>query len=252
VKHVDRDGVQIAYWVTGGGPAVILTHGFGASSHMFKANAAALADINAVIAWDLRGHGASGYPDDASAYSLTASIDDMTAVLDEVGVEQLVVGGHSLGGYLSLLFALAHPERTRALVLIGTGPGFRNDQARDRWNRMAEGYAQSLVEHGLAGLPGSAELTADVHRDANGLIHAARGILTQHDSRVLDALPTIDVPALVIVGQQDMPFIGGSNYMATKIPRAELVVIAGAGHAPNVTHPAEFDAAVRSFLVNHT
>ncbi len=231
-----RNGVRVAYWTSGTGPAIILSHGFGASSHMFKPNAAALAGAHTVIGWDLRGHGASDYPEDASAYSLSASIDDMVAILDEVGVERAVVGGHSLGGYLSLRFALEHPERTSALVLIGTGPGFRNDDAREGWNQMAESYAVSLIERGLDGLPGSAELTADVHRDASGLIHAARGILTQHDSLVLDSLPSIDVPTLVVVGEKDKPFVGGSNYMASKIPHAELVVIPGAGHAPNMTH----------------
>ena len=117
---------------------------------------------------------------------------------------------------------------------------------------MSERYALSLAEHGLGGLPGSAELTADVHRDASGLIHAARGILTQHDSRVIDSLRDIDVPALVVIGGDDAVFMPGSRYMAEKLPNAELVVIPDAGHAPNMTHAAEFDAALRSFLVNRT
>ena len=113
---------------------------------------------------------------------------------------------------------------------------------------MAESYAVSLIERGLDGLPGSAELTADVHRDASGLIHAG-GILTQHDSLVLDSLPSIDVPTLVVVGEKDKPFVGGSNYMASKIPHAELVVIP-ARATPNMTHAAAFDAAMESFLLN--
>ena len=76
------------------------------------------------------------------------------------------------------------------------------------------------------------------------------GILTQHDSLVLDSLPRIDVPTLVVVGEKDKPFVGGSNYMASKIPHAELVVIPGAGHAPNMTHAAAFDAAMESFLLS--
>jgi pimeloyl-ACP methyl ester carboxylesterase len=252
VNELRRGDVRIAYWTAGDGPVVILSHGFGASSHMFKANAPAIAATHTLIAWDMRGHGASDYPQDAAEYTIDASVGDVAAILDDVGIERAVIGGHSLGGYLSLRFALEHPERTRALILIGTGPGFRKQEAREEWNRMAERYAESLSARGLDGLPGSAELTAGVHRDASGLIHAARGILSQHDSRVLDSLGDIDVPALVIVGDKDDVFMPGSMYMASKLPNAELVTIAGAGHAPNITHALAFDDAVRTFLVNRT
>jgi len=249
---VDRNGVHVAYRQAGAGPFVLLTHGYGASSHMFDANSAALADCRTVIAWDLRGHGATDYPADPAEYTREQSIDDMVAILDDAGADHAVIGGHSLGGYLSLLFALEHPERTDGLVLIGTGPGFRKADGREKWNQMCERYAESLTKHGLAGLPGSAELTADVHRDASGLVLAARGILSQHDSRVIDSLRDIDVPVLVIVGDDDSVFMPGSMYMAGKLPNAELVVIPGAGHAPNVTHAEAFDTALRSFLVNRT
>jgi pimeloyl-ACP methyl ester carboxylesterase len=252
VHSIERNGVRIAYRAAGTGPVVLLTHGYGASSHMFESNMAALADIRTMIAWDLRGHGASDYPSNPAEYTREASIADMLAILDDAGAERAVLGGHSLGGYLSLLFALEHPERTDGLVLIGTGPGFRKADAREKWNRMSERYAEGLEKRGLAGLPGSTELTADVHRDESGLIHAARGILSQHDSRVIDSLADIDVPVLVVVGEDDEVFIPGSLYMTEKLPDAELVVIPGAGHAPNMTHASEFDAAARSFLINRT
>ncbi len=113
---------------------------------------------------------------------------------------------------------------------------------------MAERYAADLDERGLAGLPASAELDAGVHRSAEGLALAARGILSQRDGHVLEALPTIAAPTLVVVGESDEPFLAGSGYMAAKIPGARLVTIAGAGHAPPVTHPDEFNAALREFL----
>ena len=158
------------------------------------------------------------------------------------------VGGHSLGGYLSLAFHLAHPERVKALVLIDTGPGYRSPDGRAQWNRMVEGYADDLDERGLDALAGSGELLASVHRGASGLVLAARRVLTQSDASVVDSLPSIAVPVLVIVGENDKPFLAGSSYMADKIPDATLVVIPGAGHAPNITHTAEFDASLRTFL----
>ena len=80
-----------------------------------------------------------------------------------------------------------------------------------------------------------------MHRDATGLIRAARGILTQFDGQVIESLPGIAVPTLVIVGEDDTPFLDGSRYMAAKIPGAELAVIPDAGHAPNISNPAEFE-----------
>jgi pimeloyl-ACP methyl ester carboxylesterase len=172
----------------------------------------------------------------------------MAALLAAVGADRVVLGGHSLGGYLSLDFALTFPEQVAALVLIGTGPGYRNNAARDDWNRRAHATAARLAERGLAGLGRSAELDGSEHRDASGLMHAATQTLTQRDARVIDGLPRIAVPTLVIVGAEDAPFLGAADYMATKIPGARKVVISGAGHAPNVSQPEAFNAEVTRFL----
>jgi pimeloyl-ACP methyl ester carboxylesterase len=113
---------------------------------------------------------------------------------------------------------------------------------------MAEGYARRLEDSGLASIADSDELRADAHRDTSGLILAARHLLVQHDARVLEGLPSIAVPTLVIVGSEDTAFLGGSEYMAAKIPGARLEVIPGARHAPNVTDPERFNRVVLEFL----
>jgi pimeloyl-ACP methyl ester carboxylesterase len=240
--------VRIHAEVTGSGPAIVLTHGFAASSRMFAANAPALAVDHTVIAWDMPGHGRSEAPDDPSAYSVGSFLDDMLDLVDEAGADRAVFLGHSLGGYLSLDMALARPDRTAGLVLVDTGPGYRNDAARDSWNRMAAGYARQLETKGLAGLPGGEELAASAHTTATGLVHAARNVLAQHDAHVIDGLASITAPTLVVVGSEDEPFVKGSHYMAGKIPNATLAVIEGAGHAPPMSHAGEFNAIVRQFL----
>jgi pimeloyl-ACP methyl ester carboxylesterase len=244
-----RPAGDIYYQVTGSrGPTLLLTHGYGATSAMFAANVAALATRHRVVTWDLRGHGRSEYPADAASYSAANALADMAALLAELGPDQAVLGGHSLGGFLSLDFAVTNPDRVAALVLIGTGPGYRNDAARDDWNRRAHVTAARLAERGLAGLGSSAELHSGEHRDASGLIHAATQTLTQRDARVIDGLPGIAVPTLVVVGADDTPFLGAADYMAAKIPGARKVVIPAAGHAPNVSQPEVFNVAVAGFL----
>lgn len=214
---------------------------------MFGPNLAAAGLRNQVITWDIRGHGGSEYPADPDCYRPAEALADMAAILAELGINRTVLGGHSLGGYLSLDFALAHPDAVAGLVLIDTGPGFRNDAARDDWNRRANKTAARLEEQGVAALGGT-ELHSGEHRDASGLIHAARQTLTQYDSHVLDGLPRIEAPTLVIVGADDAPFLAAADYMSNKIPRARKVVIAAAGHAPNVSQPELFNAELRSFL----
>ncbi len=244
-----REGLGLHFEETGQGVPILLTHGFSATSAMFTDTARALADDFRVVTWDLRGHGSSDSPDDPSLYSSELVMGDMVALLDHLDIERAVVGGHSVGGFLTLLFAVTHPERVSALVLEDTGPGYRSDTAREQWNTsVVESYATALTERGLDGLPAGTELHGDAHQGAVGLIHAARGILVQHDAQVLEALPTILVPTLVIVGENDNAFVPGSRYMAEKIPNAQLVEISGAGHAPNLSHAELFDECLRTFL----
>ena len=245
---LDRPGGSIRYDVSGAGPPLLLSHGYGATSAMFSQNLAALGAGNEVITWDIRGHGGSESPGDSACYSAAAALADMAALLDELGHERAVLGGHSLGGYLSLDFALSFPGRVAGLVLIDTGPGFRNDEAREAWNRRAEGTATRLAEQGLAALGSSSELHAGGHRDVSGLILAALGTLTQQDAHVLNGLPQITAPALVVVGADDTHFLAAADYMAAKIPAARKVVIPGAGHAPNIDKSELFDLEVRDFL----
>jgi pimeloyl-ACP methyl ester carboxylesterase len=245
-----RDGVALHYETHGSvseRPALLLTHGYAASTLMWAPNVPALAADRRVVAWDLPGHGRSASPDDPAAYSEAAALADMAAVLDACGLARAVLVGMSLGGYLSLAFLARHPERVAALVLVDTGPGFKNDAARDRWNRDAEGRAAALEDDGLDALGSGPEVAVSVH-DPAGLARAARGMLTQHDGHVMASLPAIRVPTLVIVGEQDEPFRAAADYMAAKIPDAPSVVIPGAGHAANLDQPEAFNAAVRAFL----
>jgi pimeloyl-ACP methyl ester carboxylesterase len=244
---LNRDGVNIYYEVHGEGPPVLLTHGYSSSSHMWEGQVAPFGEHFKLITWDMRGHGKSDYPADQSQYSEAATVADMAAILDAVGAKTAVIGGLSLGGYMSLAFHLAHPERTQALLIIDTGPGYKSDAPRDGWNATAIKRAERLEAEGLP-KGGGAETRAAPHRDATGLAKAARGMLTQHDARVISSLPDIKVPSLVVVGADDAPFLAASDYMAAKIPGAEKVVIPAAGHAANIDQPEAFNAAVLGFL----
>ena len=246
---LDRDGVNISFDVHGSGPALLLTHGYSATKEMWAGQVEALAADHTLITWDMRGHGQSDSPTDADQYSAALTVADMAALLDHVDAPSAIVGGLSLGGYMSLAFHLAHPERVRALLIIDTGPGFKNDEARDQWNTYANTFADGFATKGLDHLAdGSVEQTTASHRDANGLVMAARHMLTQENADVIESLPSIEVPSLVLVGADDEPFLNATDYMAAKIPGAAKVVIPDAGHASNIDQPAAFNEAVLQFL----
>ena len=246
---IDRDGTKIHYEVHGSGPPLILTHGYSSTSAMWQGQIEALAKRHRLIVWDMRGHGQSDYPGDPSAYSEALTVGDIAALLDEVGAAKAIVGGLSLGGYMSLAFYRAHPERVSALLIIDTGPGFKWDYARDAWNKRAHDTADRFEQHGLDVLKSASRERSSVsHRDARGLARAARGMLTQRDARVIELLPEIKVPSLVVVGADDTPFLAASDYMAAKIPGAKKVVIPAAGHAVNIDQPRAFIDAVVRFL----
>jgi pimeloyl-ACP methyl ester carboxylesterase len=196
---LDRDGVAIHYEVHGQGPAILLSHGYSATCRMWDGQIAALRDRYQVIVWDMRGHGQSDYPSDPAAYSEAATVADMAGILDAARVQRAVIGGLSLGGYMSLAFHCLHPAMVRALMIFDTGPGFRKTEARDAWNQRAQQRAADLDSRGLAALGTSDEVRMSQHRDASGLAGAARGMLTQRDDSVIASLETIAVPSLVLV-----------------------------------------------------
>lgn len=247
MPFITREGVRIHYEESGSGRAVVLSHAFSAASRTWAAQVDALRDQFRVITWDLRGHGQSDSPEDPGEYTETKTIDDLEAVLSAANVERAILGGMSLGGYISLAFTLSRPGRVQALMLFDTGPGFRDPAARERWNQNAHRQAELLERNGLAQLDGTVAGSAG-HMSAQGLAHAARGMLTKHDDLVIRSLENISVPTLVLVGENDTPLLPAADHLAARIPAAKKVIIPGAGHFANVDQPAAFNAEMIAFL----
>jgi pimeloyl-ACP methyl ester carboxylesterase len=246
---LNRDGVSLYYEVHGEGPVLLLTHGFASTSQMWAAQVGPFSQGRRVVTWDMRGHGRSDAPDDPSAYCEAETVADMAALLDAVGAERAVIGGMSLGGYMSLGLYRRFPKRVMALLLVDTGPGFKKDEAREAWNQTARGVGDAFASDPLGTLATRGiEARTSRHERPAALAHVARGMLTQQDGAVMTSLPDIAVPTLVVVGADDAPYLAAADYMAGKIPGARKVVIPNAGHAANVDQPALFNAEVLAFL----
>ncbi|KAK5125873.1 hypothetical protein LTR08_005120 [Meristemomyces frigidus] len=249
-----NNGVQLYYEVHGSGTPIILSHGYSSTSAMWQGQIDSFTKAGyQLIIWDMVGHGQSSYPEEESEYTAVRTVFDIAALLDHIcGTDSTaIVGGLSLGGYMSLAFHRVHPKRVKALLIIDTGPGFRSDKAREAWNQTARNTGLRFEKEGLSALQ-LGDVTPErllvTHRNARGLALAARGMLAQRDSAVIESLPSISVPALVIVGGDDKPFLGASEYMAKKIPRARKIVIPHGGHAINMDQPEAFNGAVLGYL----
>lgn len=247
------NNVELYYEVHGRGTPLLLTHGYSSTSAMWAGQVAPFSQLYQLIIWDMRGHGQTSYPDDPVQYSEEHTVADMLALLDHVAPQapQAIVGGLSLGGYMSLAFYRIHPTRVSKLLIIDTGPGFKKDQAREAWNRTAYQTAAGFEKNGLKQLQdASPERRHVTHRNAKGLALAARGMLAQRNDAVINSLESIQVPSLIVVGSEDRPFLAASDYMTKKIPGGKKTVIKGAGHAANIDQPEAFNEAVLTFLRN--
>ena len=263
---VASDGVALYAEAHGDGVPVLLSCGLCTTHENWRPQVEPwVAAGLRVILWDYRGHGRSAAPRDPGAYSLRQVVDDLGRVLAwGAGEQPAVVGGLSFGGLASLHFALAQPRRVRALLLVDTGPGFKNPEAQARWQSQVERTAafletrgcQAFVESKAAAtaiglrpeLPAAqAAARAIAAQDPHGLALFARRIAGVAPP-VIDELAGIEIPALVVVGEKDEPYLRAADVLASRLPQAEAVKIAGAGHVVNLEDPAAFDAAALAFL----
>ena len=201
----------------GQGPPLVLLHGMGSTSATWDACAALLEDRYTVVTFDLLGHGRSPVPEDPAEYTRDAALADLDDVLADLD-EPAVLVGHSLGGYLALAPAATRPGAARGVVVLNTGPGFRDEAKREEWNARSRRNAHRF------GVP----------------VQAAE-LNLQHDGVVMDRLSEMAVPTLVLAGEDDRPeYAGAGRYLARKMPSCRFVAVPGGGHAMHEdTHAAE-------------
>jgi pimeloyl-ACP methyl ester carboxylesterase len=261
-----EDGVGLYAESHGDGIPVILSNGLCTTCENFRPQVEAFVDAGAqLILWDYRGHGRSESPDDPTAYTFDRVLGDFGRVLDWAAPgRRAVVGGVSFGGLASLHFAHENPERVLGLILLGTGPGFKNPEAGARWSELTERSASLIERKGpsafvespaapsLIGLrpdlsAAQAAARAIALQDPVGLVHFQRQIAA-HVPPIIDELSEIDCPALVAVGEKDNAFLRAADVMAARLPRAERETIPGAGHMANIDEGEAFNAIALQFL----
>ncbi len=266
MRVVTDDGVGLEVAERGTGPTLLLVHGFGGAKEDFADQVDALAARHHVVTFDHRGHGESDGPDDPASYSLHRLALDTLVVADGVGADRFRVLGHSMGGMVVRRLALTHPQRLDALVLMDTSPGpvpgidgellemaavIALGEGMGELKRIMDAFqplGTPAYEKLMAEQPGYKEFNDRKWDALSAVMWATMGRAIRDQPDDLAALAGVRCPTLVIVGDQDVPFLGVSKDMADTIPGAELAVIPDAGHSPQFENPEAWLQALLGFL----
>lgn len=268
-RLVDLGRIGLSVTEAGAGGRPLLTvHGFTGAKEDFGDWFEPLAREGwHVVAPDLRGHGASDRPGAEAAYSLETCTDDLLALVDHLGWDEFALLGHSMGGMLAQRLALRIPDRVRVLVLMDTShqglhqiPTQQVEAAQYVVRNLGTQALGRLLAAGsgplatpahvrvVAERPGYAEFGDRKMRDASAAMYAAVAAQITTFPDHLDELRALSMPTLVVVGEQDAPFIEPSKRMVDTIADARLAVIADAGHSPQFENPSAWWDVVAGFL----
>ena len=279
IEGIDRS-LELALAEDGqSGRPLLVVHGFTGAKEDFTSHLGTLAAAGwHPVAPDLRGHGASDAPDDEGSYDLALLAGDLLALADALGWRRFSLLGHSMGGMVAQVAALAAPERIEALVLMDTSPGpVGVDRAlADLSVDVVRSGGMALLGEVVASLPEGSPLDTTAARRlrqsrpsplggddpeaswaafGEAKLHAASpkmyaamvpAMLDQADR--CGALGGLGVPTLVVVGEHDTLFLDDCRRLAAAIPGARLEVIAGAGHNPQHEAADAWEAIVLGFL----
>ena len=252
-------GIDIAYDDVGTGLPVVFLHGFPHNRSLWAPQLGGLLSRARCVAPDLRGFGDSEI---SGPYSMDRYADDIVAMLDALQIERAVIAGLSMGGYIAFALWRRHRERVRALILADTRPGADSEEARAKRRELialaqAKGSG-AVADAQIAGMVGRTtrekhpDIADAVHRmltmaPVNGVVGALEAMMARPDSTPI--LATIDVPTLIIVGDEDvLTPPREARAMHEQISGSRLEVLAGAGHVSNVERPAAFNHVASEFL----
>lgn len=210
----------------GAGDPIVFVHGLGTSAATWTACMDLLEDRYTVAAVDLLGHGGSPVPEDPAEYTRDAALCDLDELVEELGGRAVLVG-HSLGGYISLAFAATRPDATRGVVVLNTGPGYRDPVKREEWNERTRRNAHRF-----------------------GVPEQVTTLNLQEDSVVMDRLAEMTTPTLVLAGSADRAeYASAGEYLQRKMPDARLIVIDGGEHSMHEdTHAAQVADLIAAFV----
>lgn len=257
---INRGTFRMAVQHAGQGLPAVLLHGFGLDARSMVPLAATLADRYHVILPEWRGHGASRCPPRDDLYHYNLFRDDLRALLDAMKLERAHLIGHSMGGQIALMLALAEPDRVLSLTTLGAGPcrAVTTDRERHTWTQAAEYYGSATAQKLLRGLCAMCRVSenarvkpplAQLFARARGpeLAAVIRGALLTVESNEI-ACTGLKPPALVLAGVDDTEWFAHAERLARLIPGSRWAAIPEAGHLPHLEQPDAVARLIGEFL----
>jgi 3-oxoadipate enol-lactonase len=253
------NGIHLSYDDIGTGLPIVFLHAFPLDRSMWAPQVGALVRQGRCIAPDLRGFGASAA---AAPYSMDQYADDVAVLFDAVGLEPAVVVGLSMGGYIAFAFWRRHRAKVRAFVLADTRAGADTDEGREKRRRLIE-VARSrgggtVAEMQIGSMVGETtrqrrpQVVETVRAmiaaaPVDGIVGALEAMMARPDST--PTLATIDVPVLIVVGEEDtLTPPREAQSMHEQIRGSRLEVLSQAGHICNLERPAAFNHVLSEFV----
>jgi len=262
------DGVALYYEEAGTGTPVVFVHEFAGDYRSWEPQMRYFGRRYRAIAYNARGWPPSEVPEDLSSYSQARAVEDIRGVLDGLGIDKAHIVGLSMGGFATLHFGLAHPERALSLVVAGCGYGAEKDE-RDKFRAEAVISATLLEKEGMAAFTeryaygptrvqfenkdprGFEEFKQMLAEHSNiGSARTQMGVQRERPSLYdLDSqLKELTVPTLIVTGDEDWPCLEPAIYLKKAIPSAGLLITPNTGHAINLEEPTLFNQGVADFL----
>ena len=262
------DGVKLHYEESGRGTALVFVHEFAGDARSWQPQVRFFARRYRCLPFNARGYPPSDVPTDPAAYSQQRAVDDIKGILDHLGLERAHLCGLSMGGYATLIFGLTYPERALSLTVAGCGYGSVAGE-RTAFRSDSQDVARRLETEGM---PAVADLYArgparvqfmdkdptgwqEFHEQlaggsATGRALTLRGVQMTRPSvfELESRLERLEVPTLVVTGDEDEPCLEPGIFMKRKIPTAGLVVMPKTGHTINLEEPDAFNRMLLDFL----
>ncbi len=267
---LSHDDINQHYEVHGSGEPFLLHHGLTSNCRDWYRHLPWLTETQQMVLIDARGHGMSSAPAGDEHYSWEIMADDANCLLEHLGIERAVIGGLSMGGGVSLAFALRYPEKVRALILCDcAGTGVRPAQMRASPEDMARqmaARAEAVRQHGVMEVMGYRAIAAgtaprpvledEVQREAwlerlshfsvNGAIHSSR-VVMMTKVEGLERVKELTMPTLVVVGEED-GLLPAAERLRDELPNRRYALLTKVGHATANYKPEAWRAAVEGFL----
>ena len=265
---ITPDGVRLYYEETGTGTPIVFVHEFSGDLRSWAPQIRHFRRQYRCIAFNARGYPPSDVPQDWERYSQERARDDIRDVLDGVGLATAHIVGISMGGFATLHFGFAYPERARSLVVAGCGYGAQPDK-RTQFQEEVARTAAAIESRGMADVAktygagptrvqyqnkdprGYTEFLAQLaEHSTTGSANTQRGVQARRPSlwELTEQMKRLDVPTLIATGDEDDPCLEPGILMKRMIPSAALVVFPNTGHALNIEEPDLFNRTLADFL----